>query len=273
MPNFLCAFFLLISGSLYAQSQISAKVTNGNESIPYVNINLLHTNLRTVSNQNGHFSLSYTDENLADTLSISCVGFEPYRRPLSQFLKEMKEANELVLVQSTTQLPEFVFSDRPLKKKVLGSKNAGKMIQVGFSSVGPGDQIGTIFRVREDLTFINQLHIKPTYVNNDSLLFRLNFYDIKKGLPNTKHQVPLILFNSSELKAHEVFTLDLTEYGIVMTNDFYLSIECVENLDEDGQIVFAGSFSHGPIIGRLQEDAEWRKFPMFGMGIFLSVEY
>lgn len=267
----IAAFLIIFGSSASAQHPIGV-VLSDELPLPYVNISVLHSSLRTVSDLDGKFFLDLSQAHREDTVAISYVGYQTMLIRVSEFL-DLGDTKVISLTEEVLELSEVVVAVDQVREKILGNHHAGKLVQVGFSSVGLGDQIGSVIRIKKSPTFIETLHIKTNYITNDSMLFRLNFYEVEKGLPSQKIVTPLITFSSKELLAEAVFDIDLTPYQIVMTDDFFFSLECIENRNPDGKIIFAGSLGHGPIIGKLQEDADWQKHAMFGVGFYLTTKY
>jgi len=80
--------------------------------------------------------------------------------------------------------------------------------------------------------------VKNTYP--DSLQFRIMFYDIdEKGYPGKTFLKKPILFKTN-VKQGEV-KIDLKEYYIITTGDFFISLECLEEKMESTKFCFSGS--------------------------------
>ncbi len=265
--------FLLFSGSVVlAQSSVSGLLTHGGEGIPFANISVLHTNIRTVTSHEGQFELDIQSISQSDTISFSCVGYKSRKMLVKDFLTRLRENGSIELEEEIVELPEYVFDGREMKEKVLGNPKAGSFLQIGFSQVGPGDQVGTIIKIKESPTFVESFTAHITYLDNDSMKLRLNFFSLKKGLPDKKIPVPNIIIDTKNLSAG-LHTIDLREYNIVVEDDFYISLECIENADSVKRLVFAGSLLNGPIIGEKKEESEWMKYGAFGIGFSVRVQY
>ena len=268
----LFTFLVLAHLQIYGQNVVTASLIYREEGIPFANINVLHTAIRTVSNQLGEFSIDLARVSKSDTIAFSCVGFKTKKMLVKDFENEMDQDKNIFLEEEVIELPEFVFDGEEMQEKTLGNPKAGYFIQAGFSSVGPGDQLGTIIKIKENPTFIESFHADISYIDNDSMKLRLNFYNLKKGRPDKKLPISDIIFETKELQKGR-FDLDLREYNIIMTDDFYVSIECLENLDSVSHLAFCASVLNGPIVGKLKDDADWTKVGAFGIGFSVKVKY
>ena len=77
MHKFYIAFFLLLSSLSRAQTTISGTVLNSanKEPIAYANIGIVHSNVGTISNKDGSFSIIIPERYKNDSLAISSLGF------------------------------------------------------------------------------------------------------------------------------------------------------------------------------------------------------
>jgi hypothetical protein len=58
------------------------------EQVPYASISVLRNNLGTISNIDGDFELKLPDTMIHDTVVVSCMGYKPFRLPVSQITPE-----------------------------------------------------------------------------------------------------------------------------------------------------------------------------------------
>ncbi|CDS92099.1 TonB-dependent receptor plug [Sphingobacterium sp. PM2-P1-29] len=95
----------IISGSLYAQQQVTGKVTSRNDNIPIegASISLQGTNTTVNTNSNGYFTLRIANGNIA-VVTVNHVGYEP-----STVTVNLPQTDTLkVLLNTSTRLLEEV---------------------------------------------------------------------------------------------------------------------------------------------------------------------
>jgi len=106
---FLWASILILS-PLLMQSQTKPIEVKGlildefNSPIPYVAVGIVKKNIGIASTEDGEFSFIVSENELQDTLSISSLGFNPFKIIVEDYLKS--EEKTIVLVETTTQLNE-----------------------------------------------------------------------------------------------------------------------------------------------------------------------
>ena len=70
------------------------------------------------------------------------------------------------------------------------------------------------------------------------------------------------------------FTLDLSEYEIIIEDDFFVSVELIENNGEsDKGIFFSSNLLSSPVFARLTSQGEWKKYGGVSIGFNLTVLY
>jgi len=259
---------LFINGQNTFKGNLSDKTTK--EALPYVNIGIIGKNVGTVSDINGNFELKLPDENDNDTLKISMIGYENLMFLVSDFKKNITKKPNLELSQKTTELREVVISARELKEKILGNKTESKTMVGGFTSNELGNEVGIVIKIKRSPTYINQFSTFITSNKYDSLKFRLNFYDLKDGLPNKRITNQNIII-TSKIKEGKL-TVDLSKYDIIVEDDFFVSLEWIENLGEKG-LYFSMGLLGSPVISRYTSQGDWKKVGAVSLGFNVRAKY
>jgi hypothetical protein len=191
-----------------------------NEPLAYVNIGIKNKTVGTVANNNGQFKLILNDrvaEN--DTVIFSYVGY----KTKTFLISELKSTKKPILLRlQNMELEEVIVSSKKikLKSKKIGrsSKGLGLMHSNFYTyyEKNVDDRLskekGMKFKIRRNC------HIKDLNFNISSndftyLKFRVNFYEIKDGLPSELIVQKNILF---EIKENYLgwFKVDLESYDI-----------------------------------------------------------
>jgi len=268
----LCCLF---SFSAFGQTKVNGIILNATtmDPIPYVNIGILNKKKGTVSNKFGEFTLESPVEYINDTIKISSIGYEPKIFILRDFIEKLKENNAIKLLEKVTELNEIVISNKKkLKEKILGNKTKSKIMQGGFSNAELGNELGIKIKIKKSPTYITKFHTNVTSNTGREMKFRLNFYDIEKGLPKKKLINKNIIFSIDSIEG--LFTLDLTEYDIVVDNDFYLTVELVgNNENKEGEVLFSAGLLGNATVTRWTSQTEWEKLGSIGIGFSVTAEY
>ena len=274
MKSSILILICLISHSIFGQNTADGIIKNAqtNEPIQYVNIGIVNRDKGTVSNENGEFTLEIPNEFINDTIKISSIGYESRIFIANEFVKTLKENKNITLSEKVIELNEVVVSNKKLKEKVLGNNTKSKMMRGGFRNAQLGNELGIKIKVKKSPTYITKFHANVTSNTGEKMKFRLNFYNIEKGLPKEKLINQNIIF-SIDSKEGE-FTLDLSKYDIVVKDDFYLTMELIENEgNKESEVFFSAGLLGNATVTRLTSQAEWKKLGSIGIGFSLSSEY
>ncbi len=202
--------------------KISGKVWNfkNNEPLAYVNIGIKNKTVGTVSNKNGLFKLVLNDKVTSkDTVFFSYVGFKTKKYLVSE-LKKIKVP--ILLQPQNMELDEVVVSSKKIKleSKKIGRTSKGLgLMHANFYSYYEKDvddrlskERGMKFKIRRNC-HIKDLNFNITSNEFKSLKFRVNFYNIKDGLPTDLIVQENIIFEIKD-NFSGWFKIDLEPYKI-----------------------------------------------------------
>lgn len=269
-------FLILLVGKLKAQVLLSGVVTESKSGlpIPFASIGISGKHYGTLSNENGNFKLTLPYITDKDTLKISAVGFET-----ATYTKADMKAftNKIIsLTPITFDLSEVKVKPKSIKKKILGTKDYSTRNCTAFMSE-EGNWLGAQAAIKagnkkgqsvyiEDFSFYI---IKNT--SADSLKFRLMFYSVgPKGYPAKTFLKRPIIFKTS-VKQGEV-KVDLSNYYITTDDDFFISLECLEEQMDVTKFCFAGSIST-PSYAKTSTFNYWKFVKGGGADLNVTVSY
>lgn len=262
------SFSILISLSFiystFAQKSFSGTVISSNlkDTLSYVNIGVLNKGIGTVSNEKGKFELEFKEEFLKDSLTFSIIGYRSLTIPIVDFEKE----KTIILEEQITELDEVIISNKKYKSKILGNKKPKLLASVAFSKIEAGNEFGIKVKVRKPI-IIETFNIAVLKNEYGILNLRINFYDLKRGVPNNRINTENIIIKT-ELK-DGLITADLSDYELMFKNDFFVSIEFLEKLNDNKEITFAGRIMKKSFT-RKTSQASWNQVKV-GFCIFLNV--
>jgi len=275
MKKILLVLSLLLSAgySLYAQSKVYDGVLrdkDSNERLAYVNIGVLNKNLGTVSDANGKFQLVLDGTFDAEVLKISMIGYKSISFKVADFKKRILENQVLLLERDISELKEIVIRNKKLTTVILGNELGKKTVSAGFVNNLLGNEIGIIIKTKKNPTFIEAFHAVVDYNHYNEMKFRINFYDLKDGLPNNTLLHENIIAKSMMKKGK--LTIDLSEYTIIVDGDFFVSIELIEGLGEGG-LHFLADYSGTPVITRSASQGKWNKQDDISFSFTVTAKY
>ncbi|NVO86386.1 carboxypeptidase-like regulatory domain-containing protein [Hymenobacter sp. P5252] len=196
--------------------------------VPYANVGIPGKNVGTVADEQGHYQLSYTAANLADTVCLSSIGHEP-RRVL---LRELVARPEVQLTPAAIALADVRVQAPGLFKRrlTLGNTSNSEMIIAGMAAEGHGAEMGVIISLRHQPTKVQQARFNLLYQDSTDLTFRVNLYRLlPNGQPSSEklNRRDIIVHSNSRPNNAGPLVVDLTPDNLVLDEDFLLTLEWV----------------------------------------------
>jgi len=235
-------FILNISfGQIIIQGRILNKETH--EPIPYTNIGIANSNVGTLSNEDGSFSIPIPNKLNKDTLTFSALGFAKRTIPI-QFIRQQKELTILLSERPSLLNPVVVNGKRqPNKTFELGNSSfkggvietdttyAGKSISLLIENKQPYFQ--------KDLQFPVYLEKARLYIFKNNLKtfkFRLRINDIDSltGKPGNDLFPQSVIVESTIRKGWLEF--DLSNFNFQVSKPFFITFEQIFDLKDRTRI-------------------------------------
>ncbi len=273
MKEIITLLLLLLSSAAYSQETYSGSIVdkNSKEIIPFINIGVVGKNIGTVSNNKGGFQIELNEKYDNDTLKFSSIGYKTLIFKVSKFKNIILNNPIIQLEEEITELQEVVVSSRKLKEKILGNKTTSKKISAGFTSNNLGNEVGIKIKIKKSPTYIEDFNFCIVRNEYDSIKLRLNFYDFKNGLPN-KNILKDNIIIVSQIK-DGILNIDLRDYDIIVYEDFFVSLEWIENLGDEFGLTFSAGFLGSPIIFRSTSQDYWQKKGAVSIGFNVTTKY
>lgn len=267
---------LLLSLPAFSQITITGKVSDNStkEPIPFASVGIKGKSYGTVCDENGAFVLKIGAFSDNDTLKISAIGYDGKKVAMSV---AKKFSNELIFLSTANvQLSEVKIKPQKTITKVLGNKNYNTGICLSFTGA-EGNYKGAEICIKAKnkkgrLIFIENFNfyiVKNLY--KDSLTFRLNFYkEDKNELPGENILRKPIVFKT--MVKEGVVSINLKHLLINTDDDFFMSLECLEEEIDKEKLCFSGSVS-GPCYMKAATFMDWMKIPFGGIDFNVTVTY
>ncbi|QKG58113.1 carboxypeptidase-like regulatory domain-containing protein [Hymenobacter sp. BRD128] len=253
---FAFSLFLFATAAALAQA-ISGRVTDARtgQPLPFVNIGVVGKALGTVSNEQGQYGLAFQEKLAADTVRVSYLGYQP--RLLT--LRQLQEQPNLALSPAAVALAEV---------RVQGKSRTWRDRQLGFSgnsenstlSLEPKDlgaETGTVIYLKRKPTNVLKANFNVAYNHVGNVTLRVNLYrlDAKDHPTNEKLLHREVILRTAA--AHGPISVDLTPDNLLLSENFFLSLEWVGGAGADAAALQKGlAFSAG--IGYADNDIYYR---------------
>lgn len=264
--SFFAVLFLTISLNVFSQTTISGKIINKetNTQIEFVNVGIPGKEIGTVSNEQGYYQLQISNENLNDTLFVSCIGYNSVKIKLNDLIKSADK--NIYLTEKIIDLQEVLVRPKVFKTEILGVTTKNKSIATGFSENKLGYECGILMKVKKT-AFLKKVNVNINHCSYDTVFYRMNVYEgtIKNGFENIMRQPFYIKIPKSQIK--DRISVDIEPLNIVVNGSFLVTLEHVKDLGKGGLWFPAALFTK--TYARKTSQGNWYTGPI---GIALSVE-
>jgi hypothetical protein len=257
---------------------IKGSVRDKRSKVPlnYVNVGIWNKDQGTTTNALGEFALDVSEANLNDTLRISMVGYESKIIPVNDLIKEPQYI-KVTLSEKKYELNEVRIFDKKLTSKILGNKTESRFFGVKFSSLDLGSELAIKIKIKQAPTYLEKFQFNISYNSADTAAFRVNVYSMKGGDPHTNILQENIILRIG--KQTGKIGVDLSKYNIVVTEDFFISLEWIdgnlvskEYINSATGIVFSAGFVNKGTYYRKASQGRWKKYPA-GVGFNVTAKY
>jgi hypothetical protein len=238
--------------------------------LPYVNVGIIGKSVGTVTDADGRYKLLLANHD-ADTLKISMIGYKPLTYGVADFIKAGQTT--ALLQPAVTELREVKVSNRKWKEGILGNTSKSDNSNAGFSSNILGHEMGTIIKVKKSPTFLKKFNVHISRAPQYPVKLRLNFYSLRKGLPDQLLQNQNIFIDVAA--GQKDIEMNLVPYSIYVDDNFFASLEWIENGKGQGIMfsAYLSLFGSGAVISRETSQAKWEKVGIAGMGFNVLADY
>lgn len=226
------AFILCLSSlSVGAQTLASGTIVDldTRKAVEFANIGILNKNVGTVSDFDGTFKLNLaaTEVNATDTLQISRIGYKTIKFSTKDFL-ELLDSNPIVQMEASTyELEGIVVKSSDADKRRIGYQSRSKRL-FGFwnDSLALGGEHASKIMVRRGPLKLEDVSFHVAANISDSILVRVNVYELEKGLPGKNFTTANILHTIKQRQG--TIKIDLSPYNIVVDDHFVISLELLK---------------------------------------------
>lgn len=153
------------------------------------------------------------------------------------------------------------------KERVFGYPNIKKTwATVNFPENASTEQVGISLNISRRTT-LKELTLNVHHSTTDSMFFRLNIYQLERGIPTKTLWGPI--YYRLPILNHKI-SADLSSYGIVVSQKVLVAIERIER---KGDIELPASALLGRVYYRKTGQSNWSSGPLaIGMSVAACVE-
>lgn len=235
MSYFRIFFLLICCQQTFGQSLIKGKLAGQNDKAPiaYANIGIVNSEIGTLSNADGSFSLNITKGHENDDVFFSALGYEGKSIPLKSFKSGGEQL--IYLSEKSVELPTLT---------VFGKKEANRLFEFGNQdSRGGVFATDTVYAgaskailIGNEIPLKNKGFVFPVYLENAKLKiyknnfpkfkFRVRFYEVDSlngGQPGKDLGNESIIVESAIKKGWLV--INLAHLKFIVKKPFFVAFE------------------------------------------------
>jgi len=151
--------------------------------LAYVHVGVFNKNMGVISRENGEFEIDLSHALPDDELGFSIIGYETKKIRIEKIIKSY------LIIQLTPKrylLKEVIVRDKKRDTRTLGRVQPSKWTtgQSGQTEFGFGGEWGLRINHDDKKYLLNDVQFHLRYNTFDSVLYRIQVYSIKDGLPN-----------------------------------------------------------------------------------------
>ena len=262
---------LITWNSISQEIEMSGIIINNTtqQPIEYVNIGVLNKNQGAISNPKGKFTLTVSKKFETDSITISHINYYPIKLPVENFKNKT-----IFLEPKTTELSEVVVSNKKRRTRKIGVKSFNR-----FLSIRTVSEKNDIIEVAQRIN-IPSKEIKVKTVNFnirkwseiDGLKIRINFYININNAPGEKLIQKNIIKEIPPLTSSGWISIDLEEYDIYISEDFFVGIEFIPNFSNSTIVDMGAILTKGKGYRRINSLGTWGKLNG-GASINVEIKY
>ncbi len=254
-----------------AQDLVGKVMDENGQAIEFANVGILGTNKGSVTDEKGLFSLDISSLAKTDTLRVSAIGFKTSDIILGS-IQNTESTFDIKLEESIYELPKIDLNASAFTKKMIkGNEIRKSSVSLGFSENILGAEAGVKIKNKKKSTWIKKLGFAIARNKLDTLLFRVNVYELKRNKVGQKILREDIIIETSIEEG--VVEVDLSAYEIVTDKDIIVALEWIKDFGVDitTELNFYGGLMKKPLFYKNTSHAPWKKIRAIGLGIWVEV--
>jgi len=280
-------FISTFSHQSFAQDSTTKNITvkgivlnvETNTPLAYVNIGVLNKPEGTLTDSLGNFNFHISQENGADTLQISLVGYFTKKIAVKDFI-ESKEST-IKLSVKIIELAEVVITNNATNAETIGRQGNGKFVQVSIHNKKSveetiGSEMGMRYKTKQTNATLKDFNFNVSANNFNYIKYRINIYSVKDNMPDTLICNRQIFMTADSFKTGWT-KVDLEPYNIKVNQDFIVTVQWVESrMDKSENPITMIPVAMTPFskncYARIASQDKWKKIG-FNLSNFVTLIY
>jgi hypothetical protein len=240
-PFLILILICTVAWQTFAQGSAAENVTlkgivldkESNTPLAYVSVGILNKSFGTVSDTAGHFIFNIDQDNFADTIQVSMVGYSAMKIPVKDFMSGSNKTFKLVV--KVEQLAEVTITNSIQRaySEVIGREHVSKLVQVSVHNKKSADEtigseMGMRYKTNRKNAIIKDFNFYISANNFNFIKFRVNVYSVKNDMPDT------LMYNKQIFATVDNFKIgwnkiDVERYNIKADREFIVTVQWIES--------------------------------------------
>ena len=284
MHFFIYFFVLCVSFCSFAQQGYKGRVLDSEtkELLPYVNIGVFGKGIGTVSDEEGLFHLTLDRSKLSDSdiVQFSSMGYKTVKKKVANLEFVANEYPEILMQADHLDLNEVVVTNKGAYEvsDVVGYQNYGEKV-FGYwkDNISLGGELATKIKVKRGLRKLNTLFFEVLGNPSDSLLVRINLYNLGKtkespgnNLNSSNKNILYTIYPNTKLAI-----VDLIPFSIYVKDDFFVSLELLKVFGNKpiGLVLAAANENGTYSLRKFASLDKWKNLKHAAMAYHLNTTY
>ena len=284
--------FVFIQSLTFAQNNeiktisIKGVITDFNGGIPYVSVGIEGKNIGTLTDSIGNYEIKITNQNLNDTLTFLCFGYETKKI----LIKTIKNNICNVILEKNKKIVELsevvIIKKSPKRKKIiLGKTNKTEEFGTTWGKREKGSEIARLIKVKNNTKFyLNTTNIYLSILKGKEIDLIVTIYeqDSLTMLPGKAIKREIVKLKLENIQVEEEFgnhingwlKTDFSKYKLSFDKPFFVAYQSTRNILNFKQEIYydTGASKSGCYI-RTSNFHDWEKSNGFGYVINCEGSY
>lgn len=261
------------------QVLINGRILNAKTQQPvsFANIGFFRREIGTVSDEQGNFELQFDTKDIetGDILQVSILGYQTLRIDAGDLDLLQSSSNPVLYITPISYGLQEVVLDGKKKRSITIGNPKPSPARFGYwkNKKGLGGEIATRIKISKTDTKLENLHFTILANMSDSLLVRVNVYDIHPGYFEPRDNLLTQAIYHTITRRNGKETIPLSDYNIKVDDDVIVSIELVKVYGERIGFAVGASANKKSSYLRGSSHGYWQKFKGQAMAFTMDVSY
>lgn len=223
--------FFLLSVFIANAQTISGRILSENQPVSYAKIGVDGEKIGAIADQEGNFSINFDNIDRSKMVKIEVAGFEPYKTPVSDFVKSNPQ--NIQLKEKVHNISEVKINPKKLVDKNWGVNTKTKSIMYSVSPEKSDNflhELALAFTTKKR-TKLQKINLNIAGMKADrSIVLSFIIYSSKDGMPGAiMNETQISAALTKDKIVDDTFSIDVSGENIWLQGDFFVSMQVMNS--------------------------------------------